>query len=136
MYRAKKNIFSIILKALLFALLAGLVLGYIFGYRYILVNGWSSEPYIPYQSIILTSKTKLQNLKVGDFITYTSSSQMIFSRQSNVTHQIIAIKYDGYFVEGEKITLVADDKEYEVEYGYDIKIEEDNTVTYTKQTNV
>ena len=136
MYRAKTNILSIILKALLFALLAGIIIGYIFGYRYVLVNGWSSEPYIPYQSLILTAKTKLENLKVGDFITYTSSNQIIFSRQSNVTHQIVAIKYDGYYEEGETVTLVADDKTYTFEFGNEISLDKDGNPTYTKMTDV
>ena len=143
MYRAKTNILSLILKALLFALLVGIILGYLFGYRYILVNGWSSEPYIHYQSLILTSPTKLQNLKVGDFITYTSSKQAIFAKQSNVTHQIIAIKYDGYFKEyndetgeGDIVTMIADGIEYQVKFGYDIKIDDDGNVTYEKMTNV
>lgn len=135
MYRAKKNILSIILRALLFALLFGILVGYLFGYRYILVNGWSSEPYIPYKSIILTSPTKLENLKVGDFITYTSTKQALFSKQSNVTHQIIAIKYNGYFVEGEQITFTIDGIEYDVEYGYNLKLEDGN-LTYVKETNI
>ena len=135
MFRAKINIFSIVVRALLFALLAGLILGYIFGYRYILVNGWSSEPYIPYQSIILTAKTELKSLKVGDFITYTSKQESFFSMQSNVTHQIIAIKYDGYFVPGEKITLVADDKTYEIEYGNDIKLDDEGNPVYSPIQN-
>ena len=121
MYRAKTNLISLILRALLFALLAGIILGYLFGYRYILVNGRSSEPYIHYQSLILTSPTKLQNLKVGDFITYTSSKQAIFAKQSNVTHQIIAIKYDGsYFSIGEKFTALFDGVEKTMIYGYDL----------------
>lgn len=136
MYRAKTNIISILAKALLFAVLVGVLVGYLFGYRYILVDGWSSEPYIPYQSIILTAKTQLKSLKVGDFITYTSANKMFFSQQSNVTHQIIAIKYDGYFVEGEQITLTADDKTYQVEYGYDIKLDDEGNPVYTKNNNV
>lgn len=118
MFRAKFNIISAILKALLYALLTAIIVGFVFGYRYILVNGWSSEPYIPYHSIILTSKTKLENLKVGDFITYTSSNQMIFSKQSNVTHQIIAIKYDGFFEKDEEFVAVIDGKQYQMKYGY------------------
>ena len=156
MYRAKINVASLIFKAVLWALLLGILLGYLFGYRYILVNGWSSEPYIPYHSIILTSSTKLQNLKVGDFITYTSSNKTIFifmkrspslllfqsdlsgktifSKQSNVTHQIIAIKYDGYFVEDEEFTAIIDGKPYSMKFGYNI--DEEGNISETKETSI
>lgn len=140
MYRAKFNILQVLFRALLWALLLGILVGYLFGYRYILVKGVSSEPYIPYRSLILTSPTKLYNLKIGDFITYSSNKQVLFSNQSNVTHQIVAIKYDGYFVEGEDITITIDGVDYEIKYGqvlgedgkavpvYEYELDENNNI--------
>lgn len=74
--------------ALLFAILIMIVLGYVCGYRAILVNGWSAEPHITYQSLIITYKCKQTDLKVDDFITFTKSGK------SYVTHQIVSIDYE------------------------------------------
>lgn len=138
MRRAKLNIVSSIFKGLLCATILAVLIGFLFGYRLILVNGWSAEPYIPYRSIILTSPTKLENLKVGDFITYSNNNSFFnFRNQSNVTHQIVAIKYDGYFVEGEDITLTIDGVEYDLQYGQAIKkVDDQGNITFAKETEI
>jgi len=83
-----KVLLSKCIPALLFAVLIMIALGYICGYRAILVNGWSAEPHIAYQSLIVTYKCKQKDLKVGDFITFTMSGK------SYVTHQIVSIDYE------------------------------------------
>ena len=74
--------------ALLISIGLVILFGYLFGYKAILVNGWSAEPHIRYQSLIITRKCKMEDLKVGDFITFTKSGK------SYVTHQIVSIDYE------------------------------------------
>ena len=83
-----KGMLSHILPALLIAVVLTIAMGYLLGYKAILVNGWSAEPHISYQSLIVTYKCKFQDLKVGDFITFTNTGT------SYVTHQIVSIDYE------------------------------------------
>ena len=99
-----KYYFHSILKALAFALLLTLLLGYLFGYKAILVNGWSAQPDIKYQSLIITTKVKAEDLKVGDYITFTMTGQ------SYITHQIISIDL-------ENDVIVCADNQYNQETG-------------------
>lgn len=117
-----KTVLSMIVDSFLWAVLATIVFAFLFGYKMILVNGWSSQPTIPYQSLIITSKFKQKDLKVGDFITYS------YSGNSYITHQVIAIKTDGtYFEQGETFTAVIDGTEYNMVFGY--KLNSDGTCT-------
>ena len=79
---------SYIASAIFLAILITIGAGYLLGYKAILVNGWSAEPYISYQSVIIVHKPKFEDLKVGDFITFSMSGK------SYVTHQITEIDYE------------------------------------------
>ncbi len=83
-----KNIISSCATALLIAVVLTIAAGYLCGYRAILVNGWSAEPHISYQSLIVTYRCKFQDLKVGDFITFS------YTGKSYITHQITSIDYE------------------------------------------
>ena len=83
-----KKVISYCFTALLVSIVLTIAVGYLCGYKAILVNGWSAEPHISYQSLIITYKCKFQDLKVGDFITFTNTGK------SYVTHQIVSIDYD------------------------------------------
>ena len=79
---------SYIASAVFLAILITIGAGYLLGYKAILVNGWSAEPYISYQSVIVVHRPKFEDLKVGDFITFSMSGK------SYVTHQITEIDYE------------------------------------------
>ncbi len=109
--RKKTSTLSVMLHALIPALLIAFVitigLGYLFGYKAILVNGWSSEPYLKYQSLIVTYKCKFEDLKVGDFITFSNTGK------SYVTHQIVAIDYENDQIECKGLQYNSTTQEYE-----------------------
>ena len=85
MSEKKDRFWPIVAKSFLFALLITFAFGYLLGYKPILVNGWSAEPYIQYKTLIVIKKTDMQDLKVGDFVTFTKTGN------SYVTHQIVSI---------------------------------------------
>ncbi len=95
--RKKTSTFMVMLRALipalLFAIIITIIAGLLLGYKAILVNGWSAEPHISYQSLIVTYRCKFEDLKVGDFITFS------YSGKSYVTHQIVAIDYENDQIE-------------------------------------
>lgn len=108
-----KDYLYMLLKSVLLAMLATILLSLILGYRLILVNGWSAEPIIKYQSLIITSKADLNELEPGDFITYSYTGKFY------ITHQIIAINKDGsYYQLGDKIDALVNGNHYELTYGY------------------
>ena len=88
----KINWISCIAKSILYSFLIMVALGYLFGFKAILVNGGSAEPYIHYKSLIVTTKCKEEDLKVGDFVTFTKTGN------SYVTHQIVSISEDGTII--------------------------------------
>ena len=113
--KAKFIIFSL-LKSLLFAFLLTIVFGFVLGYRPILVNGWSAEPDIHYQSlIIINQKVKATDLKVGDYITFSMTGK------SYITHRIISIDL-------ETDTIVCADNRYNSNTG---EIEDGGTQTFS-----
>ena len=83
-----KVLLSKCLPAFLFAVFIMIGVGYLCGYKAILVNGWSAEPHIAYQSLIITYRCKQKDLEVGDFVTFSNSGK------SYVTHQIVEIDYE------------------------------------------
>ena len=101
-----KRIVNSVIFSILIAIVGTILLSYCFGFRAFLVKGWSSEPYIPYNSLIIDYKhTSLDDLDVGDFITLTNTGKNF------VTHRIVAIKKDGYFQADESVTIVKDGNE-------------------------
>lgn len=109
--RKKRSILVVMLHALIPSFLIAFVLmigvGYLLGYKAILVNGWSSEPYLKYQSLIVTYKCKFEDLKVGDFITFTNTGK------SYVTHQIVAIDYENDQIECKGLQYNSTTQQYE-----------------------
>ena len=95
--RKNKNIFIKMLHAcipaFLFAVIIMIGSGYLLGYKAILVNGWSAEPHILYQSLIVTYRCKFEDLKIGDFITFSKTGK------SYITHQIVDIDYENDTIE-------------------------------------
>ena len=89
-FNLTKWIISSTLKALVLAFVVTLILGYMLGFRVFLVNGWSAQPIIKYQSIILTKSVKVEDLKIGDLIT--------FGKNTYTTHQVVRINYEEKYV--------------------------------------
>lgn len=120
----KENIVKYILKSALkslsFAILITIALGYLLGYRAIIVIGGSAEPDIHYHSLIVTAKYKAEDLKVGDYITFTSSGKVF------TTHKIVSIDL-------ENDTIVCRGNQYNRETG---EYEEQNTTQVLKYSNV
>ena len=126
MKKKKLNLLDIVKNSiiyLLIALIGTIVIGYFAGYTAIIVNGWSSEPDIPYESLIIDNKkTKFEDLKVGDFITWSRTGK------SYVTHEIVAICEEGYFIKGQEYSLMIGGEELTFKYGYS---REDSSVVDT-----
>ena len=94
------------LEMIVFAFLIVIALGYVLGYRASLVIGWSSEPNIHYQSLVIDYKCAYEDLRVGDYITFKVGSSL-------TTHMIVAIagrgdfeSYGDTFKQGDTITFV------------------------------
>lgn len=107
--------FKFFLLSVFVALVVTLIAGLFMGYKYILVNGWSAQQKIPYQSFILTYKCQKTDLYVNDFATTS-----INGTGGYITHQVIGIKYDGYFEIGECYSWEMNDKTYHAYYGYQV----------------
>lgn len=84
-YSKKKVVIKSLLGAILFGLVITIFAGFLMGYRVYSVMGHSSEPDIHYGSIVIDYKVPFEELKVGDYITWSRSGK------SFVTHKIIAI---------------------------------------------
>lgn len=82
----KNSIFSIIKiisTSFLLALLLTIIIGYVCGFRAFIVNGWSSEPDIPYHSVIVDYKVSFDDIHVGDYITFSNNG-------AYTTHVVVA----------------------------------------------
>lgn len=84
-YNKTELIFKLLIKAVVFGLFVMLLTGYFMGYRVFTVLGWSSEPDIHYGSVVIDYKVPFEELKVGDYVTWSRNGAM------NVTHIIISI---------------------------------------------
>lgn len=84
-YNKNAHIANTILTFALIFILSLFLLLYFLGFRAFAVNGWSAEPYHHYGSLAIDYKVPFNELKVGDFVTWTRSGS------SYVTHQIISI---------------------------------------------
>lgn len=102
----KRNLFSFIIfsiiKSFIFSLLFAVALSLILGYRYVLVNGWSSEPVIKYHSVIMIHKVDAKDLKVGDYVTFS------YTGAGKITHRIKSID-----LENDVIVCVANEVDKE-----------------------
>lgn len=120
----KEHIFVYLLKSAIksicVAIILTLVLGYIFGYRAIIVIGGSAEPDIHFHSIIVTAKYKAEDLRVGDYVTFSTTGEV------NTTHKIVSID-----LENDKI--VCRGNQYNKDTG---EYEEQNTVQVIKYSNI
>ena len=88
-----KNAFVNIIYALVFTFILSLV----FGYRPYIVTSGSMRPSIEPGAMVLIHNTQLNNLDVGDVVTFKEGSKYN-------THQIVAIKKDGtHFQIGEVV---------------------------------
>lgn len=85
-----------VLPAIFWSLLIGLVItiifGYFLGFRVYTVLGHSSEPDIHYGSIVVDFKVPYDELKVGDYVTWSRTGK------SFVTHRIKEITSPDYIV--------------------------------------
>ena len=84
-YNKKTEIIKSLLFALIFAILITLISGYFMGYRVFSVLGRSSEPDIHYGSIVIDYKVPFEEIKVGDYVTWTRTGNGF------VTHKVISI---------------------------------------------
>lgn len=94
-YKKHTNI-SWIIPSIIWSLIIGFVVmlisGYFLGYNVYSVMGASSEPDIHYGSIVIDLKVPFDELKVGDYVTWTRTGN------SFVTHRIIEIRDKDYIV--------------------------------------
>ncbi len=120
----KENILIYLLKSAIksicISIILTLVLGYIFGYRAIIVIGGSAEPDIHYHSIIVTAKYKPEDLKIGDYVTFSTNGEV------NTTHKIVSIDL-------ENDIIVCRGNQYNQETG---QYEEQNTEQVIKYKNI
>ncbi len=96
-----------IIPNIVISVFAVFLLFFAIGYRPFVVTSGSMRPSIEPGAIILIKKVDMQDLNVGDTIT--------FSREGNVytTHRIVAIKKDGTtFTNGEEFTYTRDGVSY------------------------
>ena len=107
--------FKFFILSVFVAFVVTLIAGLFMGYKYILVNGWSAQQKIPYQSFILTYKCSKTDLYVNDFATTS-----INGKGGYITHQVIGIKYDGYFENGECYSWEMNGQTYHAYYGYQV----------------
>ena len=105
------NYLKFFLFSVFVALVVAIIAGMFMGYKYILVNGDSARQKIPRESFILTFKCEKTDVYVNDFVTINNSG-------SYVTHQVIGIKYDGYFQPGECYSWEMNGNTYHAYYGY------------------
>ena len=82
-------------------------------YSCVYVNGWSAQQEIPYQSYILIEKCDKQSVDTNDFV-------CMGTNEFCITHQVIGIKYDGYFEPGECYSWEMNGKTYHAYYGYQV----------------
>ena len=80
-----KFIINSVVKAISLAFLITLVLGYLLNYRAIIVIGGSAEPDIHYHSLVITRRSKFEDLHVGDYITFSYTGNLY------TTHKIVSI---------------------------------------------
>ncbi len=79
------------LKSIFLAFLLTIVVALIIGFRPVRVISNSMTPTLYKGDVIIIYKPKQNEFKVGDILTFTSGS-------TNVTHRIIEITEEGYFV--------------------------------------
>ena len=91
-YNKKNEFIKMIILSIVFAIALTLVAGYFVGYRVYIVQGRSSEPAIHYGSIVIDYKVPLEELKVGDYVTFS------YTGKSFVTHQIIEIDHSKDYI--------------------------------------
>jgi len=76
-------------KSIFVAILVGFILalgvGYLLGFKPFFVIGASSEPFIKRFSVIIDYKPPFEDLKIGDYVTFSVSGM------ANTTHKIIAL---------------------------------------------
>lgn len=116
------NYFRFFLLSIFVAFVLTMLIGLLFGYKYILVNGSSSAQEIPFQSFILTYKCKKSDVHVNDFAMTSLSNGRTY-----LTHQVIGIKYDGYFEPGECYSWEMNGETYHSYYGFHVNGENDVT---------
>jgi signal peptidase len=68
----------------------GILIPALLGYDRFVINGHSMEPTIPYGSVAFDEAVPVDDLKVGDVITFTPPPE--FSVSEPVTHRIVEIK--------------------------------------------
>lgn len=120
-----KKFIGILLRDLLLAFVLTVIVAVLVGYSGFIVVGWSSMPDIPIYSLVIEYKnTPFEDLKVGDFITFSYGT-------GYTTHQIIAICEDGYFQNGEEIIAIVEGQEVAFEFNS----EKTNVNIITRQKN-
>ena len=112
--------FKFFMLSVFVAFVLTMLIGLLFGYKYILVNGSSSAQQIPFQSFILTYKCSKDNLRVNDFAT----TQL--GKSSYLTHQVIGIKYEGYFEVGDCYSWEMNGNTFHAYYGYQVGSDQKN----------
>jgi len=85
-YSSKRNIVKNILSIAFLAILSLVVLLYALGIRPFIIYGWSAEPFHHYGSIAIDYQPEFEDLKIGDFVTWSRNGGKSFT-----THQIVEI---------------------------------------------
>ncbi len=97
-----------IIPNLIFSIIIVSVFAFAIGYRPYIVTSGSMRPSIEPGAVVLIKKVSLDDLNIGDTITFS------YSGTENVTHQIVAKNKNGFTL-GEEITYVVDGVEYKTE---------------------
>lgn len=125
-----KKLISAILIDIIFALIGTIIIGYFLGFTGFVVVGWSSEPDIPIYSFVVEYKnTSLQDLKVGDYITWSRNG-------GYVTHQIIAINKDGFYNKGDVINAVIEGTEVSITLDFENENSNYNIITKARDNKI
>lgn len=94
----KKETIKKVIPNLIYAVILTFIFALVLGYRPYIVTSGSMRPSIEPGAVVLIKSVKnIEELQVGDVITFSHSGS------TNTTHQIIAIRTQGYFQEGEII---------------------------------
>lgn len=113
-----KNIAKRALTGLGALAIAVIALGLLLGYKPFLVNGWSMEPIIRYQSFIVVHKEAPEDIKIGDALTFSKTGK------NYTTHQLVRVE------DSEGATLA----EFRQKVGGEVPVEWEAGDAYTVQS--
>ena len=119
-FNIKAETLKKIIPNFIYAVIFTLVFALILGYKPLIVTSGSMRPSIEPGAVVLIHSIKKQDLKIGDVVTFSRAGNV------NTTHQIVAIKENGTFVEGEIVECDLNG----VKFNYEVKASGGNILTH------